>query len=146
MQSIKYDLFNNPIPVLCSGKTSLVSSTPKITPSGAFWGPLQAKMKLLPHGGGAGQTLALLLDVKEQLRGEFSTLNFSERPNVVVESTLSQALEPTSIQHKYFSSLQLTKLHNWKKEIISRCSRRKEVDLALRDYVNVYLTETASDI
>jgi len=29
-----------------------VSSTPKITPSDAFWEPLQMKMKLLPHGGG----------------------------------------------------------------------------------------------
>ena len=104
MQSIKYDLFNNPILVLSSGKTSQASLTPKITPSGAFWERLPVKMTRLSHQGADGQTLVLLMAPKEQSRGESSTPNISEWPNDADVCLLSQALETTLIPQRFFLS------------------------------------------
>jgi hypothetical protein len=81
-----------------------VSSTPKITPSGAFWERLPVKMTRLSHQGADGQTLVLLMAPKEQLRGESLTPNISEWPNDADVCSLSQVLETTSIPQRFFLS------------------------------------------
>jgi len=126
MQSIKYDLFNTPIPVLFSGKTSQVSLTPKITPLGAFWEHLPVKMTRLSHQGADGQTLVLLMAPKEQSRGESSTPNTSEWPNDADVCLLSQVLEMTLIPQRFFLSSRACE------GILRRAEKRgKELPLAL---------------
>jgi hypothetical protein len=57
-----------------------------------------------PAQTGSGQPLVLLLDKKEQLRGESLTPNISEWPNDAVVCSLSQVLETTSIPQRFFLS------------------------------------------
>jgi len=104
MQLIKYDLFNNPIPASYFGKTSPASSTPKTTPLGAFWARLPVKMMRSSHQGADGLTLVLLMEPKEQSRGESLTPNISEWPNDAAVCSLSQVLETTLIPQRFFLS------------------------------------------
>jgi hypothetical protein len=105
MQLTNVDLFNNPIQPLFFGKMCQEFSTPKTTPLDVFLQDLPVKATRSSRQGADGQTLVLLMDPKEQLRGGHSMPNISAWPNVGSECLLSQVLETTSVPQKYFLSL-----------------------------------------
>jgi hypothetical protein len=86
------------------GKTSPESSTPKTTPSDAFWQHWPEKMCRLSHQGEGGRTLVMCVAPKEQSRGGSLTPNTSEWPNAAVVCLLSQVLEKGSVPSRFFLS------------------------------------------
>jgi hypothetical protein len=104
MQLTMFDLFDQMTQQSSSGKTSPESSAPKTTPSVASLVRLPGKMTRSPAQTGSGQPLVLLLDKKEQSRGESLMPNISEWPNDAVVCSLSQVLETTSIPQRFFLS------------------------------------------
>lgn len=96
-------------PTTSSGKTSPESSTQKITPSGASLANFaEAGFRFVRQNATettSGQVRVMLRDRNVRSRGASLTLNTSESPNAVVESSLSQVLERTSIPSKYFLSV-----------------------------------------
>src|SRR5690606_11599048 len=110
-----------------SGRTFPESSTPKITPSGAFLLSLPAKKSRLSRQGKNGRTLVLCLDPKEQSRGESLMPNISAWPNDAAVCSLSQVLERGSIPSRYFLSAKRCA------GILRRAEKRgKELPQALR--------------
>jgi len=93
----------NKLPFL-SGKTSPEYSVAKTTHLDAFWQDLPAKTASYNHQGENGRTLVVCMDPKGQSLGSSKTPNISAWPNDAQECCLSQALEETPIQPKYFLS------------------------------------------
>lgn len=87
-----------------SGKTSLASSVPKTTHSGAFWLGLPEKMTRYSHQGENGRTLVLCMDHRAQSLGGPWTPNISEWPNDAAVCSLSQVLEKGLIPPRFFLS------------------------------------------
>lgn len=111
-----------PPPQLSYGKTSPECSAQEITPSGACWLDYVDQTFPLQYRTRDGRTLVLLPEKSERLHGEYSTLNISECPNNVRESSLSQVLEKSLIPPKYFLSIRacagiLARAHKRKKEL-----------------------------
>lgn len=73
-------------------------------PSGVSWANLLAQALPLSPTQDDGRVLVLLQDPKGRSHGARYQLNTSECPNAVVESSLLQVLEKTSIPPKYFLS------------------------------------------
>ena len=76
----------------------------KTTLSAASWDSLLAQTLPSRPAQADGRVQVMLLAPKEKRRGECLTLNTSESPNDVAESSLSQVLERDSIPQKYFLS------------------------------------------
>lgn len=91
-------------PASSSGRTCPVSSTPRITPSDAFWQDLPEKLSRSSRQGRGGRTLVVCMVPKEQSRGGSSMPNISEWPNDAAVCSLSQVLEHGSIPPRYFLS------------------------------------------
>lgn len=89
---------------LCFGRTSRGSSAQRTTPSDASWENLLGQTLPYHPEQADGRVRVWLPDPSAKPRGESSTLNISESPNDVVESSLSQVLETGSIPQKYFLS------------------------------------------
>jgi hypothetical protein len=88
-----------------SGKMSPESSTPKTTPSGAFWQDLPEKTFHLSHQGENGRTRVVCVVPRELSRGGSSMPNTSDWPNDAAVCLLSQVLEKDLIPAKYCLSL-----------------------------------------
>ena len=86
------------------GKTSPASSQTKATLSDAFLALFPGKAANSNRQGEGGRTLVVCLAPREQSPGAFWTPNISEWPNDAAVCSLSQVLETTSIQPKYFLS------------------------------------------
>lgn len=95
MQLIQLDLFLDLPPRSSSGKTCPESSTQKTTHSDVSWRELLDRtFRLRPvQRATNGRAQVWLPDQNAAQLGGCSTLNFSECPNDVEESTLSQVLE-----------------------------------------------------
>jgi len=86
------------------GRTSPEYSAPKTTPSDVFLERLPVKMSRSSQQGINGRTLVVCMVPKEQSRGGSLTPNISEWPNDADVCSLSQVLETTSIQQRFFLS------------------------------------------
>ncbi len=91
-------------PPSSSGKTSPESSTLKTTPSAVSWLEYVERTFPLKYRTAGGQAQVSLPAPRGVSHGAHSTLNFSESPNVVKESSLSQVLVTGSIPQRYFLS------------------------------------------
>lgn len=91
-------------PLSSSGKTSPESSTLKTMPSAASWADYVERTFPLKYQATNGRAQVSLPAPKGVPHGARSTLNFSESPNVVKESSLSQVLVTGSIPQRYFLS------------------------------------------
>ena len=91
-------------PLSSSGKTSPEFSTLRTTPSAVSWENYVALSFPLKYQVTGGRAQVSLPAPKGVSHGAHSTLNFSESPNVVKESSLSQVLVTGSIPQKYFLS------------------------------------------
>ena len=104
MQSKMYETKTNYPPPSSFGKTSPESSALRTTPSAVSWENYVALSFPLKYQAAGGQVQVSLPVQKGVSHGAHSTLNFSECPNVVKESSLSQVLVKGSIPQKYFLS------------------------------------------
>lgn len=95
---------NLPPPQLSFGKTCPESSELKTMPLGVSWLEYVERTFPLKYRTAGGQAQVMLPAPKGAQHGVSSTLNFSECPNVVKESSLSQVLITGSIPQKYFLS------------------------------------------
>lgn len=86
------------------GKTCPECSTPKTMPLGASWLEYVERTFPLKYRTAGGQAQVSLPVQKGESHGASSTLNFSESPSVVKESSLSQVLIKGSIPQKYYLS------------------------------------------
>ena len=93
MPLTQLELFQENNPPLSFGKTCPASSTQKTTPSAASWDSLLAQTLPSRPTQADGRARVMLLAPKGKRRGECLTLNTSESPNDVAESSLSQVLE-----------------------------------------------------
>lgn len=91
-------------PPLSFGKTCPESSELKTMPLGVSWLEYVERTFPLKYRTAGGQAQVMLPAPKGAQHGVSSTLNFSECPNVVKESSLSQVLITGSIPQKYFLS------------------------------------------
>ena len=74
-----------------------------VSRNGSF-GKMSPELCPLTEDGTSGRSSGRWTNAGITLRGECLTLNFSERPNVVVESTLSGILEVGKVPQRYFLS------------------------------------------
>ena len=93
-----------PPPLLSYGKTSPACLTQKTTLSAVSWLDYVAQSFPLKYRTANGQAQVMLPARKGASHGVSSTLNFSESPSVVKESSLSQVLIKGSIPQKYYLS------------------------------------------
>jgi len=91
-------------PLLSYGKTSPACLTQKTTLSAVSWLDYVAQSFPLKYRTANGQAQVMLPARKGASHGVSSTLNFSESPSVVKESSLSQVLIKGSIPQKYYLS------------------------------------------
>lgn len=91
-------------PLLSYGKTSPACLTQKTTLSAVSWLDYVAQSFPLKYRTANGQAQVSLPARKGASHGVSSTLNFSESPSVVKESSLSQVLITDSIPQKYYLS------------------------------------------
>ena len=105
MQSIQLDLFEDLLPQSSSGRTYPESCQQKTTPLDASWESLLEQALPCRPTQADGRVRVMLPDQKGKQRGASLMLNFSESPNDVAESSLSQVLETGgSTLQKYFLS------------------------------------------
>lgn len=91
LTQLELDFGNAPSPSF--GKTCPACSTQKTTPSAASWADLRARTLPCRPAQVDGRVQVMLPALRETSRGGCSTLNISECPNDVAESTLSQVLQ-----------------------------------------------------
>ena len=106
MELITLDLFEAKHLASCFTKTCRACSVQKTMPWDASWlSLLEQSFPLRPEQTGTNGLVQVLLPARNaKQRGGRLMLNTSESPNVVVESSLSQVLEKTSIPARYFLS------------------------------------------